>query len=159
VQTLAVIWRAAGLRMATDARTIVEVLPPVSCRPGAGAPEWLRGLFAYRGALIPLVDATQLLGTARESDRMFNRVLVVRVGTVNAPVDWLVGLWVESVLEIERVDFESAGGHPGFGTDVRRFLGPVAQTRLGQVQLVRSEELFTPQQAAMIMQRLTEAAA
>ncbi len=159
MRTLAVIWRSAGLLMAIDARSVVEVLPPVSCRPVPGTPDWVRGLFSYRGALIPLVDAVRLLGATPEPDRMANRVLVVRVTGDTATVGWPVGLWVENVLEIERTNFEAAGGHPGFATDAARFLGPLAQTRWGQVQLVNAGEIFTPEQAAVMTERLTEGAA
>ena len=71
----------------------------------------------------------------------------------------VAGLWVQSVIELERLDFDQAGGHPGFATDAGRFLGPVVQTRFGQVQLVRPESLFTPEQAAVLSDRLREAAA
>lgn len=156
---LAVIWRSAGLLMAIDARATVEVLPPVSCRPAPGAPRWVRGLFSYRGTLIPLVDTTRLLGATPGPDRMANRVIVVRVAPGTVPIEWPVGLWVESVPEIDRIDFEAAGGHPGLATDTGRFLGPVAQTRWGPVQLLKPEEIFTPEQARVMAERLTEAAA
>ena len=159
MRSLAIIWRAAGLLMATGAGSVVEVLPPVAYRRAPAVPEWVRGLFAWRGRLIPLVDAARLLGAEPAPDRMFNRVLVLRVGAGVAPVDWPVGLWVESVLELERIDFDAEGAHPGFASDAGRFLGPVAPTRFGQVQLVKPAELFTPEQAGVISQRLAEAAA
>jgi chemotaxis-related protein WspB len=156
VGNLAVIWRSAGLLMAIDSRSVVEVLPPVSCRPALGAPCWVRGLFSYRGALIPMVDAATLLGTERESDRMSNRVLVVRASADASPAGLLVGLWVESVLEIDRIDFGAAGGHPGFATHAGRFLGSVTQTRWGQVQQIRPQELFTAEQAIILSERNAE---
>lgn len=159
MRTLAVIWRSAGLLMASDARSIVEVLPPVSWRAAPGTPEWVRGLVGYRGGLIPLVDSGTLLGTARAVDRMSNRVIVLRIGGATGAAVWPVGLWVESVLEIEPLEFGDASGHPGFATEGGRFLGPVAQTRWGQVQLVKPEEIFTPEQARIMTQRLEEAAA
>ncbi len=157
--TLAVIWRAAGLLMATGAESVVEVLPPVAWRRVPAVPGWVRGLFAWRGRLVPLVDAAGLLGAEPAPDRMVNRVLVLRVAAGETPLDWPAGLWVESVLELEHIDFESAGAHPGFATDDARFLGPVAQTRFGLVQLVRPAELFTPEHAGLLAQRLAEAAA
>lgn len=156
---LAVIWRAAGLLMATGAESVVEVLPPVAWRRAPGVPAWVRGLFACRGRLIPLVDAAVLLGAAAPPDRMANRVLVLRAGAEGAPLDWHVGLWVEGVLDLEHIDFEAEGGHPGFAADEARFLGPVAPTRFGPVQLVRTGTLFTPEQVALLTQRLAEAAA
>lgn len=157
--TLAVIWRLADLLMAIDARSIVEVLPPVSSRTSLGAPAWVRGLFTYRGTLIPLIDAATLLGSSPAPDRMANRILVLRIASADAPVQWPVGLWVQSVLEIDRVDFEQAGSHPGFAIEAVRFLGSVAQTRWGQVQLVKPAEIFTPEQVAIMTDRLAEAVA
>ncbi len=159
MRALAVIWRAAGLLMATGAESVVEVLPPMAWRRAPAVPGWVRGLFACRGRLIPLVDAAVLLGAEPAPDRMVNRVLVLRVSAGEAPVGWHVGLWVESILELEHVDFEAAGVHPGFATDAARFLGPIAQTRFGQVQLVEPAELFTPEQAGLLTERLAEAVA
>lgn len=157
--TLAVIWRAAGLLFATGVESIVEVLPPLKCRPAPGAPPWVRGLFCHRDQLIPLVDVTRLLGKAPADVRMANRVLVVRRALGAGSADWPVGLWVESVLELERIDFEGAGNHPGFETDAGRFLGPIAQTRWGQVQRVDAGDIFTPEEAAALSERLSESAA
>lgn len=159
MRILAVIWRSAGLLMAIDSRSIIEVLSPVSCRSMPAAPDWVRGLFVYRGELIPLIDAARLLGAEPAPDRLANRVIVVRVHAEGKDIHWRVGLWVHSVLEIDHIEFESAGGHPGLATEQGRFLGPVAQTRWGLVQLVKPEEIFTPEQAQVLTDRLAEAAA
>lgn len=156
---LGVIWRSASLLMAIESRSIIEVLAPVSCRPAPAVPHWIRGLFVYRGTLIPLVDAALLLGAPPAPDRMANRVLVLRLRSTAAPVEWPVGLWVESVLEIDRIEFADASSHPGFSTEAGRFLGPVATTRWGVVQLVHPDELFTPDQARVLTERLSEAVA
>jgi chemotaxis-related protein WspB len=159
VGNLGVIWRSADLLMAIDARSIVEILAPVSCRPMPGAPEWLRGLFVYRGALIPLVDAARLLGAEHVPDRLANRVIVLRIRGAGRSMDWNVGLWVQSVMEIERIEFGAAGGHPGLATEAGKFRGPVAQTRWGFVQRLDPEGLFTAEQAAVLTEHLAEAAA
>lgn len=156
---LALIWRSADQILAIEFRSIIEVLPPVSCRSAPGTPDWIRGLFVYRGSLIPLVDMARLLGAAHTIDRRANRVIVVRASNPDVPIDWPVGLWVESALGIEQIDFAAAGGHPGFATDGGEYLGPVAQSRWGEVQLVRSQAIFTPEQARIMTQRLTEATA
>ncbi len=163
--TLALIWRAAGLLLATEARSVVEVLPPVACRPMPGAPDWVRGLFVHRGDLVPMIDAERLLtgltarGGASAPDRMLNRVLALRLAGADDRPAWRVGLWVECVLELERIDFAGAGTHPGFSTSAARALGPVAQTRFGFVQLVMPDELLTPEQAGVLTRRISEAAA
>ncbi len=145
--------------MAIESRSIIEILPPVSCRLVPSAPDWTRGLFVYRGVLIPLIDTARLLGAAPAPDRLANRVIVVRVRAADGLIDLLVGLWVESVLEIDRIEFKAAGTHSGFTTESCRFLGPIAQTRWGLVQRVTPDLLFSLEQAEMLTQRLAEAAA
>ena len=163
--TLAVIWHGAGLLLATDTDTVIEVLPPVGCRPVPWVPPWVRGVFVYRGDLIPLIDAERLLrglqdgSVAPEEDRMLNRVLVVRVAShAGAPIR-AVGLWVRSVLELERIDFSGPRTHPGFSTESARFLGPIAQTRWGLVQLVSPADLLTAEHAETLSRHISEAAA
>lgn len=159
MSTLAVIWRASGLLFATGVESIVEVLPPLSCREVPAVPVWVRGLFCHRDRLIPLVDASTLIGRTPTQIRMANRVLVVRRSLGSSSDNWTVGLWVQCVLELERLEFESPGIHPGFATEAGRFLGPVASTRWGLVQLVKPAELFTVDEASVLSARLREAAA
>lgn len=157
--SLAVIWRAAGLLFATSVESVVEVLPPLAWSPTPAVPHWIRGLFSHRGRFIPLVDVAGLLGTPPTPDRMSNRVLVVRCAPNSNSIPWTTGLWVDCVVELENIDFDAAGSHPGFATDAGRFLGPVVQTRWGPVQHVNPEQLFTPEQSAVLAERLKEAAA
>lgn len=161
--TLALIWRAAELLLATEARSVIEVLPPVECRPMPGAPDWVRGVFLHRSDLIPLIDAETLIRTVGGHDappspeRMRNRVLVLRLSATPELPEWRIGLWVDCLLEPERIDFTGTGTHPGFDTESARFLGPVAQTRFGFVQLVRPDDLLTPQQVRVLTRRVSEA--
>lgn len=157
MSTLAVIWRAAGLSFATRVEAVVEVLPPLAWRPAPTVPSWVRGLFSHRGRLTPLIDAAGLMGLTPPADRMSNRVLVVRCTPDESSLPWAAGLWVENIVEVERIDFDAAGSHPGFASEGGRFLGPVVESRWGAVQQVAPYELFTPEQAALLSERLKEA--
>jgi hypothetical protein len=60
----------------------------------------------------------------------------------------LVGLLVQSVLDCDDVDFHAASGHDTIGPGGREFLGPVALTEDGTVQLIevaRLAALLEPQ--------------
>jgi len=157
--TLAVIWRAAGLLFATGVDTVIEVLPPVAWTPAPAVPVWVRGLFCHRGNLVPLVDVSRLLQGEPLPDRMANRVVVARCSLVPGTVPSTVGLWVECVMDLERLVFDGAGTHPGFDTEGGRFLGRVVQTPWGQVQSINPGEIFSPEQSAVLAERLKEAAA
>ena len=159
MRSLSVIWRAGNLLFATAVNSVIEVLPPLAWSPTPGVPPWVRGLFSHRGRLIPLVDASGLLGVPTRPDRLANRVLIVRCDFgSDAPIS-TAGLWVRGVIDLERLDFSSAGSHPGFATDSGRFLGPIVPSQWGQVQLVKPADLFTPEQAAVLTERLKPEAA
>jgi chemotaxis signal transduction protein len=149
MSVLAVIWRAGGTVLATEARALVEVLPPLAWRPSAGLPESVRGTFVHRGLTLPLVDAAALLGAPQPPDRMMNRVLVIRLREPPRSM----GLWVECVLDVSRFEIregaepaERAGPLPN---------GPRAQTRWGLVPLVGPSDLLTD----ALMDALTRAEA
>lgn len=167
--TLVLGWHVGELPCAVDVRTVVEVLPPVPCRPMPLAPGWIRGIFAHRGDLVPMVDAAGVLGLPATEDRMANRVLVLRSGGSGAsgapagdgvaPRSATIGLWVHRVLDLARVDFCAATSHPGLSNVHARFLGPIGEAPWGLVQLVAPHELLDDAQWTLVAGRLAEAAA
>jgi len=46
----------AGHPYAVESRTVIEVLPLVSARPIPLMPDYVRGVFTYRGKFVPLID-------------------------------------------------------------------------------------------------------
>lgn len=156
MSTLAVIWGSAGCLFATSCSVIVETLPATAHLTLAAMPEPALGLLDYRGALIPVVDVARLLGRPSAPARICNRTLVVRSSIMSEAPASLIGLRVERIIDLDRLDFEGPRSHPGFELDHARFLGPVVQTRWGPVQAVRADELFTPEQARLILARMKE---
>lgn len=71
------------------------------------------------------------------------------------PTSWgerSLGLWVDAVLDVRRIDFSAAASHPGFapagdggGPSPRLrpdLLGPLGPTPWGLAQLIQPRELF-----------------
>ena len=115
----------------------------VQCRPMPESEDWLMGLFDFRGSLLPLLDSSQLLGHGTSDVRMSSRILVLRTSEQSAENRELVGLTVEHVLGGENLNFDDDTAHqpvPSFGID---FLGPVALTSNGTVQLTLPSRLPT----------------
>ena len=48
-------------RYATDSRRAVEVVPTLTLKKQHSVPEYLPGLFNYRGHLVPIVDPSQMI--------------------------------------------------------------------------------------------------
>ncbi len=111
----------------------------VLSRPVPGSDPWFTGWFDYRGSLLPLFDSSQLLGHGASNVRMSSRILVLRIDHEQSEPPYQLGLTVEHVLGAELLDFP-AGGTVSSPVSSRRsspldFLGTVAQTKCGTVQL------------------------
>ena len=76
---LFVVFRAAGARWALDASTIVEVVPLVRLIPLPHAPAYVRGLFRWRGLVLPAVDLSILAGGEASRELLSTRILVARL--------------------------------------------------------------------------------
>ena len=56
----------AGQAYAIPSRKVIEVLPLVAARPIPHTPDYVSGVFTYRGQLVPLVDLGRRFGTEVE---------------------------------------------------------------------------------------------
>jgi chemotaxis-related protein WspB len=132
-----VIWTSAGHKYATPSHAVIEVIPVVEFRAAPQSDPWIKGLFNYRGTLLPLLDASQLLGHEAGETRMFGRILVIQTGQSGKDDAGQrpVGLLVQRVLGSEDLDFQDDSGHPGLPASGVPFLGPVALTPHGTIQL------------------------
>ncbi len=130
-----VIWTSKGQRYATPSSSVVEVIPMVQSRPIAESQDWLKGVFEFRGMLLPLIDSSRWLGHEASVLRMSSRILVVHTSQEPTKDRELVGLIVESVLACENLDFEQQAFNPTATELQSGFLGPLTRTPHGTVQL------------------------
>jgi chemotaxis-related protein WspB len=103
----------AGQPYAIESRRVIEVLPLVAARPLPQAPDYLLGIFTYRGRLMPLIDLARRLGVAPPPARLSTRVIVVEVepdavgaGSRTAPLR--LGLVAENVVAVRSADEAAA---------------------------------------------------
>ena len=97
----------AGEPYAIESRRVVEVLPRVPARPLPRVPDYLLGVFTYRGRIVPLVDLARRLGVAPPTDRLSTRVIVVECRPPAAAAGAAairLGLVAENVVAIRSAD-------------------------------------------------------
>ncbi len=140
-------------RFAIDCTEVAEVLPVVTHRSAGTGPAWLLGLINVRGALIPLVDLSIIVGGVATSLRLGSRIIVLKLeselldfstsesdaGSRGAS---LVGLLVPEVLGLGERDFAAPGAHLGFSFAGAPHLGPTIADDEGTVQLLRCRRIL-----------------
>jgi chemotaxis-related protein WspB len=150
----------AGHDYAIESRRVVEVLPRGAGRPIPHTPDYVLGVFSYRGSLVPLVDLGRRLAGTPPADRLSTRVIVVALPVAtaagssreaargDAPPDEggaapaaRLGLVAENVIMVRSSD-EAEATLPAFDLPDAAFLGPVLRLGDRLVQLVLVEHLL-----------------
>ncbi len=126
---------------AIESSRVVEVIPQVSCREVHHVPEYVAGVFNYRGAIVPVIDLCQLIrGTASKA------YLSTRIMMVNYPrpdgTTRCIGLMAERVIETmdrDEADFKDSGLQSGDAP----YLGGIILDKKGLIQRLSLERLFS----------------
>jgi chemotaxis-related protein WspB len=136
-----------GHPYAIPSRRIVEVLPLVAARPLPHAPHFVRGLFSYRGRLLPLVDLGVLLGAGAAPELLSTRVIVVSLdqdAEAGIPVRQhgrQLGLVAEHVISIRSADHtDTVLSHLELAS--APYLGPVYRLGGDTIQVLDIDRLL-----------------
>jgi chemotaxis-related protein WspB len=149
-------FNVAGQPYAIESRRVIEVLPLVPARPLPQVPDYLLGIFTYRGSLVPLVDLARRFGVAAASERLSTRVIVVEYPRPvtnepalqkddkdEAPAGGLVrlGLVAENVIAVRAAE-EAAASLPPLRLPAAEYLDRVYRLGGGTVQLIDISRLL-----------------
>jgi chemotaxis-related protein WspB len=149
-----------GQDYAIESRRVIEVLPLVPGRPIPHTPDYVLGVFAYRGRLVPLVDLGRRIADLAPAERLSTRVIVVECilpgrpdpatgpsDTATPPDTVRLGLVAENVIAIRSV---TTGDTvlPRLDLPEAPFLGPILRIGDRTVQLVRIDHLLPADLAA-----------
>jgi len=100
---LYLVFHVDGQRYAISACDVVEVLPILETKRVIGAPEYLNGIFCYRGVLVPVVDFCRMACGRDAIKVMSTRILVVNYMRDQQQGKWL-GLIAEGVTETRKIE-------------------------------------------------------
>lgn len=108
---LVITFRVGAGAYALRAADVLAVIPEVELRPLAQGAAWLRGAFAYRGELTPVIDICQLIAGYRCPARLSSRIALVRCGAGSGKARTL-GLLAEHMTEARRLPANLAASAP-----------------------------------------------
>jgi len=135
---LALIFEVNGQKYGLDATQILEVLPAVPLRLLSRVPEYVAGVFRYRGMMVPVIDLSQLIGGKPAAALMSTRIVLVRhPGPSGAGRP--LGLLAERATNLDETASEPKS--TGFAAPEAPFLGGISTTG-NMIQYVNVERLL-----------------
>ena len=133
-------------RYALRLTAIARVLPVAALKAIALAPPYVAGLLDLHGEPVPVIDLSRLAGVIPEQIWYDTRIVLADY-PLGSGLSATVGLLAEHVLGIETIDPAELrdGGVAG-----APFLGQVASSAHGLLQLVDVEHLLGPEVRALL---------
>ncbi len=111
-----------------------EVAPIVKLKAAPHAPDYVAGLFNYRGVVVPVIDLRRLIQDQPCEMRMSTRIILVDY-LKNDNTPYILGLMAERVTETARKD-ESAFLTPGLHMKEAPYLGSLVMEDNEMIQYV-----------------------
>src|SRR5262245_9840195 len=126
--------------LALDIRRVREVVPRVRLQPVSGAPDWLAGVFIYRGQVVPVIELHRLVGGQDCPPHLSSRIILVpRHGAGGE--ERLLGLLATQVADIREIRTAAAPlASPSAEGAVD--LGPVVADGAGVLRVLDPDRLL-----------------
>ena len=125
---------------------VKRVLPALALKHLPLAPPLVAGLMDLHGEPVPVIDLSRLAGITPDQVWFDTRIILVDYALPDG-ASACIGLLAEHVTGIEAID-PAALREPG--VDSAPFLGLVAASVGGMLQLVRLDQLLTPEVRALL---------
>jgi chemotaxis-related protein WspB len=118
---------------------VVRIVPKVPLQALPQAPLCIAGLMHYRGGSVPVIDLSALIFGRAASERLSSRIILMNYQPPSGP-SRVLGILAEGVMETVDLDQNNLK-HSGINLPSSPYLGQVASTDLGLIQLLDSQQL------------------
>ena len=131
---LLLLFRIGKERYGLNASQVVEVAPQVCLKKIPQAPDYIAGLFDYRGQPVPVIDLCQLVNTQSCKRSMTTRIILLDYKQDNGQRRTL-GLLAEQVTETVKQDSKALIS-PELSIGEAPWLGELLKDSEGMLQLI-----------------------
>jgi chemotaxis-related protein WspB len=129
---------------AIESSRVVEVIPRVPLRKIHHVPDYVPGLFNYRGTIAPVIDLCHLIQGTPSRFHLSTRIIMVKSFQQNTTVQYL-GLMAERIIHTlnkPETDFVNSNAQ----MNEAPYLGGMILDKKGMIQQIHLERLFTDAQ-------------
>lgn len=151
---LMLVFQLGNDRYALETSHVVEIVPSLFLRKLPHAPEYVGGIFNYRGTIVPVIDLCQLSHGRPCDSCLSTRILLVQIGDNRGSSRYL-GLRAERVTETLKVA-ESDLVSQGIAVADAPYLGKIINDAQGMIQCVRVEHILPGNLADSLFQEAME---
>jgi chemotaxis-related protein WspB len=142
-------------RYAIAAKSVVEVVPMVSLKKVYNAPEYVAGLFNYRGHIVPVIDVCQLIQNQECQLHLSTRIIILNYlvsqeKSKKTETTRLLGMMAERVTETTNRS-ESDLIPPTVSLEKASYFGGIITDERGMIQCLRVENLLPASQSAYLL--------
>jgi chemotaxis-related protein WspB len=130
---------------AIESSRVVEVIPRVPLRKIHHVPDYVPGLFNYRGTIAPVIDLCHLIQGTPSRCHLSTRIIMVKSPQQNTTMQYL-GLMAERIIHTlnkQENDFVNSHVH----MNEAPYLGGMILDKKGMIQRIHLERLFTDAQS------------
>jgi chemotaxis-related protein WspB len=149
---LLLLFYAGDERYALETKRVVEVVPLIALKKLHHAPEYVAGLFNYRGQIVPVIDLCLLIQGTPCRGHLSTRIIMVNYlgshvsnSSSSEHQPHLLGLMAERVTDTLN-KAESDFVAPGIAVDTAPYLGEILTDEKGMIQFVRIDKLLPESQ-------------
>lgn len=142
-------------RYGIDVRQVVEIVPRLELRHIPNAPDFIAGLFRYRGEIVPVVDLQQLTQHAPCQQRLSTRIVIISY-EVPAKGTHMLGLMAERVTEVSTID-DAVVKESHVTLKAAPYLGKMAMEGDEMIQLLNLNKILPAALANTLFAEVAEA--
>lgn len=124
-----------------DADQIVSIVPCIDLKPIAGVPNFVAGLFDFRGSLVPVIDVKMLTVNSPCQRHLSTRITLIRYET-RFYEKFIIGIMAENMTDIIEVDEKDLKEIP-LNTNQQFELGKIVENEGRIIQCVEFHKMIS----------------
>lgn len=130
-------------RYALESKQVVQIFPNLILKEVPHAPDYISGLFNYRGQIVPVIDLSYLIQGKVSLNILSTRIILVNNQTSRqSSTSHLLGLQAEratTTVDLPETDLKDGG----IQLDAAPYLGKIITDDQGMIQLICVEHLLS----------------